>query len=114
MWSRGRTRAPCRTMPCKRTGPGVTTPQARPNVDIRTDAAMLQRRHAAALRLPPLDCGCRDPLWCDLLGSCPPRPPRCCTGEFGPPRAAIQHAAESAWQETESLLAEAQHALTLH
>jgi hypothetical protein len=24
-------------------------------------AAQLARRHEAALRLPPLDCGCRDP-----------------------------------------------------
>jgi hypothetical protein len=34
-------------------------------------AAMTGRRQDAARRLPPLECGCRDPLICDLRRGCP-------------------------------------------
>ncbi|HUZ53631.1 MAG TPA: phage/plasmid primase, P4 family [Streptosporangiaceae bacterium] len=60
--------------PGRRTEPEVTTPQARLNVENPDDtdlaimppaddaAAMLRRRRQAALRLPPLAAGRRDPL----------------------------------------------------
>lgn len=40
----------------------------RPNV-----ALSLTRRKAAAARMAPLGCGCRDPLECDLTRWCPAR-----------------------------------------
>ncbi len=58
----------------RRTGPEVTTPQARPNVENPDDtdtaimpsaddvAAQLRRRREASWRLPPLRNGYRDPL----------------------------------------------------
>jgi len=65
--------------PGRRTGPEVTTPQARPNVEnpvtdtdsltpggdeIAELAEQLKRRREASWRLPPLECGHRDPLDC--------------------------------------------------
>jgi hypothetical protein len=55
-----------------------------------TVTQMWWRRQEAALRLPPLACGCRDPLICDLARWCPywdgPRSepvPWQCPGMFG-------------------------------
>jgi hypothetical protein len=67
--------------PGRRTGPEVTTPQARPNVENPDDtdvaimpsagdiAAMLRRRREASWRLPPMACGHRDPLDCRRAGA---------------------------------------------
>lgn len=55
------------------TGPGLATnfvkrlaeqfaDQLGPTPPRHPDLAAARRRHAAALRLPPLECGCRDPL----------------------------------------------------
>ena len=46
--------------------------------------AELRRRLDAALRLPPLPCGCRDPLWC-LAGRCAPPRPEAQESRFGQP-----------------------------
>ncbi len=50
-----------------------------PRGDAENLEAQLQRRRAAALRLPPLECGCRDPLhpdhWAGLCRSAPRRQP---------------------------------------
>ena len=75
--------------PDKRTGPGVTTPQGRPNakatvtaLDTASVATPLRRRRGeAARRLPVLPSGHRDPL--DELRRPGRRPGRCARAVLG-------------------------------
>lgn len=45
-------------------GPGKTSTKAEVTAGVREYIADLRRRRAASLRLPPLECGHRDPLDC--------------------------------------------------
>ena len=56
---RGKALARWRRLPWLRGGQKI---QTRPRADAENLETQLERRRAAALRLPPLECGCRDPL----------------------------------------------------
>jgi hypothetical protein len=72
--------------PDKRTGPGVTTPQARPDVRVTATALDVPILSASAWRCWAWrhrhGCGCWYPADCLLNGPLPVHEPQPCPGEF--------------------------------